>query len=72
MKICKRIYNGSPNWIRTSDLPVNSRLLYRWATEEYKSLWRDYICFFLIVKTFFYFFCFLYFFNISRLKIGIF
>ncbi len=23
------VSNGSPNWIRTSDLPVNSRLLYR-------------------------------------------
>ena len=27
--------NGSPDWIRTSDQTVNSRLLYRWATEEY-------------------------------------
>lgn len=31
-------YNGSPNWIRTSDLPVNSRLLYRWAIEEYNAV----------------------------------
>ncbi len=28
-------YYGSPNWIRTNDLPVNSRLLYRWAIGEY-------------------------------------
>ena len=27
---------GSPNWIRTSDQTINSRLLYRWATGEYK------------------------------------
>ena len=25
----------SPTWIRTRDLPVNSRLLYRWAMEEF-------------------------------------
>ena len=29
-----KVENGSPNWIRTSDLPVNSRLLYRWAIGE--------------------------------------
>jgi hypothetical protein len=25
---------GSPGWIRTSDHSINSRMLYRWATEE--------------------------------------
>lgn len=29
-----KVENGSPNWIRTNDLPVNSRLLYRWAIGE--------------------------------------
>lgn len=28
---------GSSDWIRTSDISVNSRTLYHWATEEY---WR--------------------------------
>ena len=36
--------SGSPGRIRTSDQPVNSRLLYRWATEEQvlllSAIWR--------------------------------
>ncbi len=28
-------FYGSPNWIRTNDQTINSRLLYRWATGEY-------------------------------------
>ena len=33
-----KVESGSPNWIRTNDLPVNSRLLYRWAIGE-SMLW---------------------------------
>ena len=33
--VMAKILTGSPDWIRTSDLTVNSRLLYRWATEEH-------------------------------------
>ena len=29
------LFCGSPGPVRTDDLPVNSRLLHRWATEEY-------------------------------------
>lgn len=36
-KMCWLLH-GSPNWIRTSDLPVNSRLLYRWAIGEYNNM----------------------------------
>ena len=29
-------FTGSPGWVWTNDPPVNSRMLYRWATEEYR------------------------------------
>ena len=32
---CWRFFRGSGDWIRTSDISVNSRTLYRWATPEY-------------------------------------
>ena len=32
--ICNWQKNGSPDWIRTSNHSVNSRVLYHWATEE--------------------------------------
>lgn len=47
--------NGSPDWIRTSDQTINSRLLYRWATEEYiyfKVSEKDFIIILIKVKYF--------------------
>jgi hypothetical protein len=35
LRLSQEKLNGSPDWIRTSDQTINSRLLYRWATEEY-------------------------------------
>ena len=50
-------FNGSPDWIRTSDQMINSHLLYRWATEDYFTLKLvDFIVFFVIVKVFYTFF----------------
>ena len=38
-----RVHLGSPAWTRTTNLPVNSRSLYHWATGDYTSYVSSYV-----------------------------